>query len=156
MDHETRTELDHLKISTQRDLHRLWELLMQPLGFRSTSVWVTLIGADDRPERFLIEIAQSELLPEADQVRSLFEALQQIIAEEGADLGVAFLITRPGPRRRQRVRPRADPGADHGGTRRGRRMPPGARRQRRHHPGRGARRPRCVSGGRRARWQAPW
>ncbi len=96
MDHETRTELDHLKISTQRDLHRLWELLMQPLGFRSTSVWVTLVGADDRPERFLIEIAQSELLPEADQVRSLFEALQQIIAEEGADLGVAFLITRPG------------------------------------------------------------
>ena len=96
MDDDTRTELDHLKISTQRDLHRLWELLMQPLGFRSTSVWVTLIGADDRPERFLIEIAQSELLPEADQVRSLFEALQQVIAEEGDDLGVAFLITRPG------------------------------------------------------------
>ena len=96
MDHETRIELDHLKISTQRDLHRLWELLMQPLGFRSTSVWVTLIGADDRPVRFLIEIAESELLPEADQVRSLFEALQQIIAEEGEGLSVAFLITRPG------------------------------------------------------------
>ena len=96
MDDDTRTELDRLKITTQSDLHRLWELLMQPLGFRSTSVWVTLIGADDRPERFLIEITESELLPEADQVRNLFEALQQIIAEEGEDLSVAFLITRPG------------------------------------------------------------
>ena len=96
MDDDTRTELDHLKISTQSDLHRLWELLMQPLGFRSTSVWATLIGTDDRPERFLIEIAESELLPGAEQVRTLFEALRQIILEEGAGLSVAFLITRPG------------------------------------------------------------
>jgi hypothetical protein len=94
--HDTRTELDRLKISTQSDLHRMWELLMQPLGFRSTSVWVTLIGADDRPERLLIEIAESELLPETDQVRALFEALRQVISEEGDEISVAFLITRPG------------------------------------------------------------
>jgi hypothetical protein len=96
MDDHTATELDSLKIRSQSDLQRMWELLMQPLGFRATSVWVTFVGADQRPTRFLVEIAESEQLPEPQLVANLFDALEQIGAEEGEGTSVAFLVTRPG------------------------------------------------------------
>lgn len=89
-------ELDHLLITSQRDLHRMWELLMQPLGFRSTSIWVTFVGADDRPTRFLLEIAESETLPEPHQVANLYSVLAEICAEEGEGTSVALLVSRPG------------------------------------------------------------
>ena len=98
-DHDTAgttTELDRLKVSSQSDVQRMWELLMQPLGFRSTSVWVTFIGADDRPTRFLVEIAESEQLPEPHEVANLFDVLEQVCADEGDATSVAFLVTRPG------------------------------------------------------------
>jgi hypothetical protein len=96
MDDDTRTELDRLKIRHQSDVQRMWELLMQPLGFRSTSVWVTFIGADDRPTRFLIEIADSDQLPEPHEIASLFDVLEQVCHDEGEGTSVAFLVTRPG------------------------------------------------------------
>jgi hypothetical protein len=96
MDDHTATELDSLKIRSQSDLQRMWELLMQPLGFRTTSVWVTFVGADQRPTRFLVEIAESEQLPEPHLVANLFDVLEQIGAEEGEGTSVAFLVTRPG------------------------------------------------------------
>jgi hypothetical protein len=74
----------------------MWELLMQPLGFRSTSVWVTFIGSDDRPTRFLVEIAESEQLPEPQEVTSLFNILEQVCDDEGEGTSVALLVTRPG------------------------------------------------------------
>jgi hypothetical protein len=89
-------ELDELKIQSQSDLQRMWELLMQPLGFRSTSVWVTFIGPDDRPTRFLVEIAESEQLPEPQEVTSLFNILEQVCDDEGEGTSVALLVTRPG------------------------------------------------------------
>jgi hypothetical protein len=89
-------ELDHLKVRTQSDLHRMWQLLMQPLGFRSTSVWVTFIGGDDRPTRFLIEIAESGQVPSPEEVTHLFGILEQVCADEGEGTSVAFLVTRPG------------------------------------------------------------
>ena len=58
---------------------------MQPLGFRSTSLWVTFVGSDDRPTRFLIEVAESEHVPEPREVANLYDVLQQ--------------VHRPGPRR---------------------------------------------------------
>ena len=91
-----RHELDHLRIRTQRDLQRLWELLMQPLGFRSTSLWVTLIGEDRRPTRFLIEVAGAEDVPGRDEVAHLYDVLEQVLREEGAGTTAALLITRPG------------------------------------------------------------
>jgi hypothetical protein len=91
-----RTELEHLKIRHQSDVQRMWELLMQPLGFRSTSVWVSFIGTDDRPTRFLVEIAESDQLPEPQEVANLFAVLEQVCADEGDDTSVAFLVTRPG------------------------------------------------------------
>ncbi|MCW2848316.1 MAG: hypothetical protein JWR90_2290 [Marmoricola sp.] len=36
---------------------------MQPLGFGSTSLWVSYIGPDDRPTRFVIEITDSDAVP---------------------------------------------------------------------------------------------
>ena len=93
---DTPTELDQLTIRSQGDVQRMWELLMQPLGFRSTSLWVTFVGSDDRPTRFLIEIAESEHLPGQREVANLFEVLQQVIDEDPDGLSVAFLITRPG------------------------------------------------------------
>ena len=96
MDDHTSTELDRLTIRTQGDLQRMWELLMQPLGFRSTSLWVTFIGSDDRPTRFLIEVSESEHVPEPREVANLFDVLQQVIDQDPDDLSVAFLISRPG------------------------------------------------------------
>lgn len=95
-DHTTPSELDTLTIRSQTDLQRLWKLLMEPLGFRSTSLWVTFIGSDDRPNRFLIEVAESDQLPSRREVANLFDVLRQVIDEDPDDLSVAFLITRPG------------------------------------------------------------
>jgi hypothetical protein len=96
MDDDTSTELDRLTIRTQDDLQRMWELLMRPLGFRSTSLWVTFIGSDDRPTRFLIEVAESEQVPEPREVANLYDVLRQVIDDDPDDVSVAFLITRPG------------------------------------------------------------
>jgi hypothetical protein len=96
MDDHTSTELDRLTIRSQGDLQRMWELLMQPLGFRTTSLWVTFIGSDDRPTRFLIEVSESEHVPEPREVANLFDVLRQVTEEDPDDLSVAFLITRPG------------------------------------------------------------
>jgi hypothetical protein len=93
---ELRTELDQLTIRSQSDVQRMWELLMQPLGFRATSLWVTFVGSDDRPTRFLIEISESEHLPGPREVANLFDVLRQVIDEDPDELSVAFLITRPG------------------------------------------------------------
>ena len=91
-----RSELDALKIRTQADLHRMWELLMQPLGWRSMSLWVTFIGADRRPTRFLLEVAEHESIPTEGDVANLYDVLDQVLRDEGQPCTVAFLIARPG------------------------------------------------------------
>ena len=93
---KTPSELDRLTIRSQRDLQRMWELLMHPLGFRSTSLWVTFIGSDDRPTRFIIEVSESEQVPEPREVANLYDVLRQVIDQDPDDLTVAFLISRPG------------------------------------------------------------
>ena len=96
MDDHTTSELDALSIRSQADLQRMWELLMEPLGFRSTSLWVTFVGSDDRPNRFLIEIAEGDHVPESGEVANLYDVLRQVMDEDPDDLSVAFLISRPG------------------------------------------------------------
>ena len=91
-----RSELDALKIRTQADLHRMWELLMQPLGWRSMSLWVTFVGADRRPTRFLLEVAEHESIPSDDDVANLYDVLDQVLRDEREPCTVAFLIARPG------------------------------------------------------------
>ncbi len=96
MDDDILTELDNLLVQSQRDLHRMWELLMEPLGFVGTSLWVTLIGDDGRPLRHLLEIAESEVPPEPEEVANLYEVLDLVCEELPAGTSVAFLLTRPG------------------------------------------------------------
>ena len=93
---QRRTELDAIKIASQADLHRLWELLMDPLGFRGLSLWLTLIGPDRRPTRFLMEIGETPGVPTEDDVASLHQVLRQLLRDEADGTTAAFLITRPG------------------------------------------------------------
>jgi hypothetical protein len=91
-----RSELDALEINTQADLHHLWEVLMQPLGWRSMSLWVTFIGADRRPTKFLLEVAEHEAVPSDDDLANLYYVLDQVLRDEDQECTVAFLIARPG------------------------------------------------------------
>ena len=97
MDEDSNAELEHLTIRTPGDLRRLWRLVMRPLGFRTTSLWLTLVGPDGRPLRVLVEITGCEVLPDVSEVTSLFDVLDEACrCEELAGASVAFLITRPG------------------------------------------------------------
>ena len=96
MDEDIKTELDHLTVRSQRDLHRMWELLMEPLGFSGTSLWVTFIDADGRPLRHLLEIAESEVLPSPAEVANLYEVLELVCEDLPEGTSVAFLLSRPG------------------------------------------------------------
>jgi hypothetical protein len=93
---DPRHELDHLRVETQTDLQRLWELLMRPLGFRATSLWVTFIGEDRRPTRFLLEVTEHPDVPHPDQVAGLYDVLTDVLRVEEPGCTAAFLITRPG------------------------------------------------------------
>ena len=96
MDDDTSTELDRIRITSQAELHRLWELLMHPLGFRDLTLWVTFVGEDRRPERFLLEIAESVGVPEPDEVAALFALVARLRAERFPGSTVALLVARPG------------------------------------------------------------
>ena len=93
---DDRAELERLQISTQADLHRMWELLMQPLGWRARSLWVTLIGCDRRPTRMLLEVAECPAVPTEARVAGLYDVLGQIMRQDGAAASAAFLVARPG------------------------------------------------------------
>ena len=93
---DDRAELEQLQISTQADLHRMWELLMQPLGWRARSLWVTFIGSDRRPTRMLLEVAECPSVPTEPEVASLYDVLGQIMRQDGSAASAAFLVARPG------------------------------------------------------------
>jgi hypothetical protein len=96
MDTSDADELDSLLIRHQADVHRMWELLMQPLGWRSTSLWVTFIGADRRPTRYLLEIAEADVAPTDEDLEHLYAVLEQVLREEGEGATIALLVARPG------------------------------------------------------------
>lgn len=96
MDATDRDELDSLLIRNQPDVQRMWELLMQPLGWRSTSLWVTFIGADRRPTRYLLEIADADVVPSDEELENLYGVLEHVLEEEGEGCTVALLVARPG------------------------------------------------------------
>ena len=96
MDDDTRTELERLTLHTQADLQRMWQLLMQPLGFRRTSIWLSLIAPDWRPIRFLVEIDDLPEAPDRDDADALLEMLAELLSRDGSGCTVALLVTRPG------------------------------------------------------------
>lgn len=80
---------------TQADVHRAWQLLIRPLGFSRTSIWVMLIHGDDRPEPQIVEIDD---LPHSSP-RSAHQLVQfcvSLLAECCPRGSMALLLSRPG------------------------------------------------------------
>lgn len=84
-------------LRSQADVEHAWRRLMQPLGFGATSVWMLMIGPDDRPIPQVTEIAEipDDQDPDPRDLAGLTEVLRRIRDEFGI-ARVAFLRTRPG------------------------------------------------------------
>ena len=96
MDNTRSDELLHLRIETQRDVCRLWQLLMRPLGFSHGSLWVLCIARDGRPVPGIAEIADADDVPSVEQVDNLYATFSPAFADVGDGSRLAFLISRPG------------------------------------------------------------
>lgn len=83
-------------IRSQSELHDAWTTFMQPLGFSGDSIWLMLIGPDDRPVPHLTEIEDAEQPPEPAAIEGFAEMLRMLRAEIVPDGRFAFLRTRPG------------------------------------------------------------
>jgi hypothetical protein len=83
-------------IRTQADLQRTWQRLMSPLGFSGHSIWMLVIGPDDRPLPQITELTEAEL-PD-DLTPEDFARLLRHLRDAGIDpVRFAFLRSRPGP-----------------------------------------------------------
>lgn len=84
-------------IVTQADLEQTWRMLMEPLGFTRTSLWIVFLHPDGRPHKTLIEVpAPADMVapdPTAPELLGLLEEWTSAQVPEGR---VAFLRTRPG------------------------------------------------------------
>ena len=81
-------------IHTQADLLDAWRHVMEPLGFDGASIWMMLIDPARRAVPHLLEIAEADEVPGADEtgLAELLETLDE--AQPG--YAFAFLRTRPG------------------------------------------------------------
>ncbi len=82
-------------IGSQADLEACWRTLMTPLGFGAGSVWLMLIGPDDRPVPQLTEITDADHVPGPDLVGGLARLLTHL-RDLDEIARVAFLRARPG------------------------------------------------------------
>jgi hypothetical protein len=89
-------QLARLRLRNQHDVQRMWELVMQPLGFTSSSLWVNFYDDRRAPKPMLMEIAEHPGVPSETEVARLVEILGDVVHGEPDLVGVAFLITRPG------------------------------------------------------------
>lgn len=83
-------------IQSQSDLHEAWSTLMQPLGFSRHSVWLMLIGHDDRPVPQLTEIEEAVHPLAGEELTGFAELLRMLREELVPDGRFAFLRSRPG------------------------------------------------------------
>lgn len=90
--HEPYTPL----IADQMDLEDFWHELMGPLGFSSPSLWLVVLGPDERPLPHVVEIAEAHDLPTDVQRSGFVEVLEHITETLPSGISVAFLRTRPG------------------------------------------------------------
>jgi hypothetical protein len=84
-------------IRTQVDLEDLWHDLLAPLGFTTPSLWLLVIGPDDRPVPMLTEVADTHELPDAEQRGGLGATLRRLVDELAPGGRIACLRSRPGP-----------------------------------------------------------
>jgi hypothetical protein len=81
-------------LRTQEDLHRVWRMLMGPLGFGGHSLWMLVLDDDAQPTPALLQIEELPPVPTMDIRRDLEKFLVHLLPElEGT---VVFLLTRPG------------------------------------------------------------
>jgi hypothetical protein len=81
-------------IITQTDLEVVWRRLMGPGGFGAPSVWMLVIGADNRPVPQLIELSDADTPPSPTEAAYLAAFLDEFV--DGPGSRVAFLLSRPG------------------------------------------------------------
>ncbi len=83
-------------ITTQLDLELAWRQLMEPLGFSDASVWMMMIGPDDRPLPQVTEITEAEEPPPADVLTEFVAHLGALLDDLAPGGRLAFLRSRPG------------------------------------------------------------
>lgn len=80
-------------IRTQADLEEAWRTLMGPFGFGRHSVWMLVIGHDDRPLPQITEITHA-VEPPDDQMTDGLATVLRHLDQPGQRF--AFLRSRPG------------------------------------------------------------
>jgi hypothetical protein len=96
MDDSVKNQLANLRLRSQSDLHRMWSLLMRPLGFSSTAIWMTFVDRRDVPLPLLLQITECPHVITPDEVTTLYDMLGEMVAGDLGIESVAFLIARPG------------------------------------------------------------
>ncbi len=96
MDDDIKAALTDLRLHSQADVQRMWDLLMRPLGVGSQALWVCLVDDRDAPIPLLTEITGHEDVPTELEIAKLFETLVLLRGEERDVSSVAFLISHPG------------------------------------------------------------
>ena len=83
-------------IRSQADLQAAWRQLIKPLGFHRRSLWLLLIGQDDRPTPVITEVTDLPELFDAETADNLAGALLRLTPEVDPHGRWAFLCSRPG------------------------------------------------------------
>jgi hypothetical protein len=83
-------------IRTQADLEGAWRQLIRPLGFHRRSLWLLLIGGDDRPTPVITEVTDLPELFDVDAADGLAQTLLQLTPQADEDGRWALLCSRPG------------------------------------------------------------
>jgi hypothetical protein len=81
-------------VRTQEDLHRVWRMLMGPLGFGGHSLWILLLDYAGRPTPTLVQIEDLPPLPGPEVHANMEQFLTHLLPEGHGT--AAFLLTRPG------------------------------------------------------------
>ena len=83
-------------IRTQAELEAAWRHLIRPLGFHRRSLWLLLIGSDDRPTPLITEVADLPELFDAEAADALAHTLLHLTPDVDPDGRWALLCSRPG------------------------------------------------------------
>jgi hypothetical protein len=91
------TETFRPTLRTQADLEQTWRRLMEPLGFSGSSIWMLLVGPDDRPFPQITQIEECDAPPTPDQLAGFAEMVRDLLGDVAPPGGRwAFLRSRPG------------------------------------------------------------
>jgi len=86
-------------IRNDLDLQKLWEKMMGKGGFGLRTLWVIFLDEEGYNLPLVMPIDDLPLLPD-DTVDNLMMTLKQTMTESAA-ASAAFLVSRPGPRRKR-------------------------------------------------------